>query len=298
MVRYSLLGVAMKYIDCNEKKQRGRFDFPAESYYVDPSHPQYTMPFHWHMECEFIHIIKGSFPLSLGSETKQLQENECLFIPGGVIHGGSPEDCIYECLVFDLEHFLHSTSISKEVTDRIINKSNRYQYSNENNPQCNNIVIEMFKVMKEKLPGYEYITTGLIWKFVGTIIQLHLYKENEKDEIKNDKRAEQMKNVLIRIKKDYASPITLNDLAGEAAMAPKYFCKIFRQVTGRTPIDYLNYYRIECACELLCNTNSSVTEIALSCGFNDLSYFVKQFRRHKNISAKEYRKQYAVDKRK
>lgn len=60
-------------------------------------------------------------------------------------------------------------------------------------------------------------------------------------------------------------------------MAPKYFCRVFHQITGRTPINYLNYYRVECAAELLRSTDDSITEIAFACGFNDSCYFSKHF---------------------
>lgn len=87
--------------------------------------------------------------------------------------------------------------------------------------------------------------------------------------------------MLSKIKNDYSQPLTLSELAETARLNPQYLCRAFRQVTGKTPIDYLNYYRIECAAEKLCYTNLSVTEIALSCGFNDLSYFNRLFKRHK-----------------
>ena len=61
-------------------------------------------------------------------------------------------------------------------------------------------------------------------------------------------------------------------------------------MTGKTPIAYLNYYRIECAGELLKLTDKTVTEVAMSCGFNDMSYFSKQFKRYKNVSPLKYKK--------
>lgn len=67
-----------------------------------------------------------------------------------------------------------------------------------------------------------------------------------------------MKNVLRRIRSSYGQPLTLEDLAAEAALEPKYFCRVFRQITGRTPINYLNYYRVECAAELLCTTQGAL----------------------------------------
>jgi AraC-like DNA-binding protein len=84
--------------------------------------------------------------------------------------------------------------------------------------------------------------------------------------------------------------MTLADLAAEANMTPLYFCRVFRQVTGRPPIDYLNYFRAECAAEMLCATDASVTDIALACGFSDPSYFIRLFRRYKGTSPGKYRK--------
>ena len=105
-------------------------------------------------------------------------------------------------------------------------------------------------------------------------------------------KRQQIKRVLSKIKNDYSQPLTLSELAETARLNPQYLCRAFRQVTGKTPIDYLNYYRIECAAEKLCYTNLSVTEIALSCGFNDLSYFNRLFKRHKNASPSAFRKRY------
>ena len=70
---------------------------------------------------------------------------------------------------------------------------------------------------------------------------------------------------------------------------PKYFTKIFTQMTGKPPIQYLNSYRIEMACNMLLTTDLSITDICLNCGFNDLSYFIKTFKKEKNISPKKFR---------
>lgn len=98
------------------------------------------------------------------------------------------------------------------------------------------------------------------------------------------------KKVLTKIRNDYSKPLTLDDLAEEAQLNKQYFCRAFRQATGKTPIDYLNYYRIECAAEQLSLSYVSITEIALSCGFNDLSYFNRLFKRSKGVTPSNYRK--------
>ena len=64
-------------------------------------------------------------------------------------------------------------------------------------------------------------------------------------------KLQQLKPVLEYIELNYQSPITLEDLSRLAGMSSKYFCRFFRAVIHRTPIDYLNYYRIERACYLM-----------------------------------------------
>jgi transcriptional regulator GlxA family with amidase domain len=60
-------------------------------------------------------------------------------------------------------------------------------------------------------------------------------------------------------------------------------------VVHRSPIDYLNYYRVECAAHLLTDGNMNVAEVAARCGFADSSAFIKQFRRYKGDTPKRYK---------
>ena len=76
---------------------------------------------------------------------------------------------------------------------------------------------------------------------------------------------------------------------GSIVFSPKYFCRCFRAILHRSPIDYLNHYRIECASHFLTASDMTVAEIAQRCGYNDSSFFIKQFRKYKNTTPKQYR---------
>lgn len=281
----------MRYLAFHERMVRGTFDFPIELYYVDAAHPRYEMPFHWHMECELILVLKGSFSLSVDGEIVCAHEGDCVFVPGGAIHGGTPHNCVYECVVFDMDRFLQDSSICRQKYAAVMGDTSRICTLFTSGGPAAQTVDALFENMEKEQPGYEFLTTGLLWQFIGIVLRHRLYTAAA-DEPHPWRHAEQMKTVLRRIRQDYASPLTLDDLATEANLAPKYLCRVFRQVTGRTPIDYLNYYRIECAAELLCISTDSITDIALSCGFNDSSYFARIFKQHKNMSAGAYRKHF------
>ena len=69
---------------------------------------------------------------------------------------------------------------------------------------------------------------------------------------------------------------------------------IFKEYLHQPPIDFLNKYRLKVSGYLLTHTQSSITEIALSCGFNHLSYFSKIFLREYGCTPTEYRKQMKI----
>ena len=280
----------MSYLATHEHAPRGTFDFPIELYYVDPSHPRYEMPFHWHMEHELILVLQGVLRLSVEGEAFELAPGDCMLIADGAIHGGTPEGCIYECLVFDLERFLAGTTTCGQRVALLTEGEARLEGKFPAGTQAAAIVSQLFQAMETERPGYELTTMGLLWQLWGELLGQRLLGAAEPGPPRDIRRAQAVKNVLRRIRSSYGQPLTLEDLAAEAALEPKYFCRVFRQITGRTPINYLNYYRVECAAELLCTTQGSITDIALECGFGDVSYFSRMFRRFKNETPGQYRR--------
>ena len=280
----------MRYLATHEHAPRGTFDFPIELYYVNPSHPRYEMPFHWHMEHELILVLQGVLRLSVEGEAFELAPGDCMLIADGAIHGGTPEGCIYECLVFDLERFLAGTTTCGQRVALLTEGEARLEGKFPAGTQAAAIVSQLFQAMETERPGYELTTMGLLWQLWGELLGQRLLGAAEPGPPRDIRRAQAVKNVLRRIRSSYGQPLTLEDLAAEAALEPKYFCRVFRQITGRTPINYLNYYRVECAAELLCTTQGSITDIALECGFGDVSYFSQMFRRYKGQTPGQYRR--------
>ena len=72
-------------------------------------------------------------------------------------------------------------------------------------------------------------------------------------------------------------------------MSPNYFCHYFKQEIGKTPIAFINEYRIEKACEMLSESDLPISDVALSVGFDNFSYFIRKFREYKGVTPKKYR---------
>ncbi len=279
----------MKYLDYREHRKQGTFGFPVEFYHIEPSHLRYQMPYHWHPEYEIIRIIEGSFHLTLDNRSFVVNKGDILFLQDGTLHGGTPESCIYECLVFDMKLLLKESNISSNITQKLLRHEITIRQQLPGDLVSIKDTIEnLFHVITEKKTGYEFLTQGYLFQLLGIILNEHLYQVNTNAAHISQQHVQIFKRVLSYIEDNYTEHIALEDLAKIAGMNPKYFCRFFRVMSYHTPIDYINYYRIECACQQLSSTKNSITEVAYNSGFNDISYFIKTFRKYKGITPKQY----------
>lgn len=279
----------MKYIDYKERREQGTFNFPIAYYHQTPRSPRYDMTHHWHDHYEILHIVSGSFHLTLDNETKTYNAGDVIFITGGMLHGGNPQDsCVYDSIVFDLQMLMKDNHACAKTIYNIMNhKIIVNTCLSDGNDRITPIINSISYALAGKRIGYEFMTQGLLYQLIGVILEEKLYKENFTDALLNE-HLNSVKDVLAYISDNYYNNITLESLAKIAGMNPKYFCRYFKSMTERTPIDYLNYYRIECACELLSTKDISIKETAISCGFNDESYFIKTFHKYKGITPKQF----------
>lgn len=289
-----------------EKKQHGTVEFPVEYYYVDKDHPQYHMAFHWHKEWEIIRILKGEFFLHADEREYVAHAGDIFLLRDGMLHGGTPKDCVYECLVFDLHGlFRDVNSVKKYLRPIYRNLVLPWIYFSSKQHDIWNIIAELMGSFHKNniraLPGFsekvepsgnlcELIVLGNISRLFAMILEKGYLSESAAIPQGGSRKVAQLKAVLEYIENHFAEKLTLEDLACVAGMSPKYFCRFFRSITHQTPMDYLNYYRIEQAASLLCSTDQSVTAIGMECGFNDSSYFVKAFKKYKMMTPKQYQR--------
>ena len=282
----------MLYLDYNEKQIHGTKEFPIAFYHVDENHPRYEMPFHWHKEFEIVKILSGTFRLMLSGIEVPANPGESLLIPGGALHGGMPNDCVYECIVFDLDILFLRSDTCRQHLKRIKHQEiPAPALITLESPCLCAAVSQAFDAMATDNPGHELMAVGALLSLFGLIIgEKHLGESTPLPAIPF-RHSNQLKPVFEYIENHYFSEITLKQLSQISGMSPKYFCRYFQAFAHRTPTDYINYDRIERACGLLCTTDSPITSIAYDCGFNDCSYFIKMFKRYKHTTPKQYQLQ-------
>lgn len=89
---------------------------------------------------------------------------------------------------------------------------------------------------------------------------------------------------------NFRGEIVMRDLLELTAMSRPTFSRQFKELAGRTVSEFVNQLRLQAVCRELEGTEKSVSEIAMGCGFGEISFFNRLFRREKGCSPREWRR--------
>ncbi len=275
----------MQKFDYLDKKQHGTPDFPMEYYYVDSRHPRYHMAFHWHNEWELLRVREGELSLTLDDEAHRIQAGDIVLIPGETLHGGEPSLCIYECLVFDLYGLFGKTDAVRPLLRPFYKLDvipDRF-FTNEDDAPAK--VLDIFS-KNDGSPGLALEALSAVAGLFAWLLRDARYQAMADA----SRWSSRIKPVLEYIEAHYGETLTLDILADVAGMNARYFCKVFSSLTHTTPMNYVNFYRIEQATFLLDSTELPITAIAADCGFWESSYFAKVFKKFKGTTPQQHRR--------
>ncbi|PKP72015.1 MAG: AraC family transcriptional regulator [Alphaproteobacteria bacterium HGW-Alphaproteobacteria-5] len=105
---------------------------------------------------------------------------------------------------------------------------------------------------------------------------------------------ERIETVHRHVRSNLYGEICQAELASQLKMTPQAFSKFFRAATGHTFVGFVNILRINEACRLLAGTDRSITQVAMDCGYNNISNFNRQFLQLKGTTPSNFRRGGAI----
>lgn len=162
----------------------------------------------------------------------------------------------------------------------------------ETNPVCSynkdNFFVEHFSKMVDALNHFGYIDISCLGYLY--IILSRLIENNRKEEIEIGltKKQSNVREAVLFMKCNYPSDIKIKDVADSLFMNPNYLANIFQEVLNESPKQYLTRIRIEKACELLCQKDMKINEVARNVGYKDPLHFSREFKKIMKISPSEF----------
>lgn len=152
------------------------------------------------------------------------------------------------------------------------------------------ILKEVLDEYNNARPGYILIAKALLLKLLvitGRAFSSDI-KGTETEAILNKYKSGVTKACDF-IKDNYSKELTLDKIASEINYSKSYFCYLFKAVTGKNYVEYLNEIRILHAKELLRNTDKNITDISFEVGYKTIANFNKYFKQITGITPSKYR---------
>lgn len=153
-------------------------------------------------------------------------------------------------------------------------------------PRENALIRMIIGQMEEAEPGYRQIAAHL---FGALLLMLARHTPHQTPPSQIRQHLGTIEPAVRFISAHYMENLTADLLAGLCHLSASHFRRLFRQILGHSPLDYLHMVRIDHACALLYNHRHSVASIGRQVGYATPSSFLRQFRRIHGVSPNQWR---------
>lgn len=279
----------------------GTLDYPVSVSYLDLSKSYMNrIRWHWHEEMEILIINNGLAEVSTDDASYSLKPGQGIIINQNVMHSIcslNQKNCTFYSLVFH-PSFLFGHKSDYLQARFLLPIQNNHLFKilvlNEDNPwheRMMDAVNDTIAANVTKQFGYEIATKGCLCRFWSELVsRLPLLEPAPPPHVSLDEQ--RVKQAMLFIRKHHAESISLEEIAESVHVSKSECCRCFSRTLQMTPFEYLMRYRIlEAARKMIEELQHplSISDIALSVGFNNVSYFNKLFKKFLGCTPTYYR---------
>lgn len=286
----------LEYENYQEKVSHSDPTFPYITYLCSIPLDFSCVPLHWHDEMEIIYIKKGNGLITVDFVQYPVSSGTIVLILPGQLHSidEDPGDSMeYENIIFHPNLLIAktvdsgNTAFLQPLFAGELTVPTVYNYDTPFYQEIASCVDANDEIRKTFPKGYQLFLKSQLFLLFFLLVNHH----SSNAAVRKDTRSlDKMKRILKYIENNYMNRITIADIAGEAGLSQSHFMKYFKNTMGTSFIDYLNEYRLTMASRLLLSSDSTILNIAVEVGFDNLSYFNRTFKRRFGQTPSAYRK--------
>lgn len=264
-----------------------------------PSHPHdVTEQDHYHDFCELVLVLGGRGRHLLEGESFPVAAGNVFVVQGNQVHSFRDREglvlvnVMYDPARLPLPEGLlrrlpgYSALFMLEPSFRSAHGfSSRLELDRRKLGAAEALAERIERESGEKPPGHEAVLLGLLVE-----LMVFLSRHYGESEARESRALLEMGRLVSALEQRFAEPWTLSQMALFARVSRTHLLRVFRQATGKSPIDYLIGLRVDAAKRFLRQSNLTMTEIAHQAGFGDSNYFARQFRQTTGRTPTAYRR--------
>jgi AraC-like DNA-binding protein len=280
-----------------ENEKQAVRDHGFEFFYAGPLPPRtYGTKYHIHETIEFVYAAQGRLNISIDGQESVLRKGDlALFRSRGIhsiISSDEPESGYYVLkikpkLILDIS----PPKVSKNYALRfaVCTSSLRHLWRSEELVGTD-ILTGINKLIEESKKPDKHSDLSMLIAACSVILGI-LRADNSDTEDGTDKLVDNVYESLVYIHTHFAEQISAEAVAEKMNLSYSYFSRSFKKMTGKSFKEYLNITRTNRAEQLLVETDKSITEVALECGYNNVSHFIATYKKLKNKTPLSERKE-------
>lgn len=253
---------------------------------------------HWHPDIELSYTVSGTQDIFINGEYVHVDEGKCLFINSNRIHYGSsskPNKCIFHVANIHPSLFSNSSNCVKNYISQRFSISNIDYIILSSSIPWQKKVIDCFLELIAEADKTEPSVLQLLARVNAICADICDNISPVKSSINENHMQIEFLKMVEYIHNNYHQKLTIDMIASSGAASLSKCHRLFKQFSKQSPNVFLTKFRIAKSIELLLDTELSVTQIALSCGFQTASYYTNIFKQQMNITPLQHRKLYRRD---
>ena len=230
----------------------------------------------------FAVVLDGKGSLNYEGQRYQLESGDCFFIDCRSAHSyQSDAKNPWELL------WVHFNGCTSEEYYKLFLTQQQVVFHPVSAMKFVSLLQELMRLNAETYADTEVLTSGLLVNLLTMLLTVNSIAAENDSAMRN-----KLTIVLAYINANYTKDICLDDLAKHFFISKYYLTREFKRAYGETIFQHIISMRINYAKRLLRFTEKSVEEISTLCGFNDQSYFSKQFKKAENVTCLAFRRRW------
>ena len=280
------------YFELKENKPHGTKDDPFSIYHIANAKRSFQIPIHWHDEFEIIYVKSGFLTVSISGENYIGKPGDAFVVSPGNLHfmGSQTGNVDYFTFLFPLKYISFRTD--DILDDKLLEPLNNGhliispEIEDTVKEQCEQLV-EIYGAKKEE--SQSKITAQIKTKIILLQFILELWKKGFIVENDTSGKNTVEKEMVSYIQQNFTGKILLKEFGEQFHLSEKYISRYFKEHFHITISQYVTYLRLEHAKQLLQDTDIPVTEVAMQSGYQNVSYFIRSFKKTYGMSPLKYR---------
>ena len=250
---------------------------------------------HWHEALQILHCEQGEALIHCNGRLNRLAPGDTLVINSQELHYGVTESdhLIYVILKIDLPFLASSQQDLCQLNylTPLAQGTLLFQNKLPPDPALSQRIQTITEEYQHLQPGWELAIKAQLYLLLVHLLRHYRQEALPPAELQRQQHSlAQLRAALEYVDTHYQETIRLSQLAALANLSEQHFCRLFKTLTGKRPMDYINYIRTTKAVTLLTEDRLSITEIAAAVGFDDSNYFSRVFKKYQNRAPSELRK--------